>query len=123
MTADSIPLTAEQVSSLRSAESDWLKMTPEQEQFLLDLGPGQVCTFYGDQILKISGERMAKALEVAFKTACRAALEMLGSSSWESVDLKCETPALGQMYLRVTATDDQGKKASAIGMIPDPRGH
>jgi hypothetical protein len=119
---ESIPLTAEQAASLRSTESDWLKMTKEQEQFIRSTKPGWVCTIYGDELLRVSCSQMERAMEVAFKTACTAALQLLGSSI-EDVQITCDNLELGQTYLRVHATDGLGKTTSAIGMIPDPRAH
>lgn len=120
---NSIPLTAEQASSLRAIEGDWLRLTRDQEEFFRATEQGQVCTVYGDVILRVSQEQVTAAMEVAFKTGCRAALEMLGDSITEGVEITCDPPELGQTYLRVHVVDSLGKKASAIGLIPDPRAH
>ncbi|MBE2211199.1 MAG: hypothetical protein IAE66_06290 [Xanthomonadaceae bacterium] len=123
MNVESMPLTPEQIACIDSPEGDWLKLTPEQEKFFRDTGPGMVCTIYDGQLLRLSGEHMASCMEVAFKTASKAALELLGEPLTETVNLKVHSPEVGQAYLRVTATNDLGKSASAIGMIPDPRHH
>lgn len=123
MTVESMPLTREQIATMTGQPVDWLMLTAEQEDFMRTNAPGDVFMFYGDAILKLHEDRLAQIMEVAFKAACQAALELLGMPLNESVQIRCEAPAQGQTYLRVTATDDQGKQASAIGMIPDPRGH
>ena len=122
MSSASMPLTAEQRIAMRS-DSAWLKMTPEQEDFIRSTQPGQVCCFYDDNILRVTEEQMSRAMETAFKAAASSAAKDLGLTGHVAdFEIHCDPPELGQMFLRVTVTDDRGRKASAIGMIPDPRG-
>jgi hypothetical protein len=101
-----------------------MALTPDQHELIKSAGPGETCMFYGDELLCLSGDRLAAIHEVAFKTAAMAALKELRPDEDDSnMQFECESPALGQMYLRVTVTDSKGAKATAIGWIPDPRAH
>ena len=111
---DSIPLTPEQIASLDSTSSDFLRMTPAQERFLKSVGPGEVCTFYGTEILKVSQERLTAAMETGFKGAATAPAEALLKAGFESsIEFDYEPLALGQTWIRVTAKNSEGKQATA----------
>jgi hypothetical protein len=123
MNVESMPLTKEQIATMTGEPADWLMLTPEQEDFMRTNAPGEVFMFYGGSILKLHEDRLGMIMKVAFQAACRAALEMLDSPANDSVQIKCSVQVPGQTFVHVTATDARGKQASAIGMIPDPRGH
>ena len=118
-----ITLTAEQVDAMSNPDSDWLRMTQEQEQFIKSAAPDETCIFFEDVIIRLSKDRCEAIHEVAFKTALLAALEQIGATAESNVEVKCVPPELGQTFMRVTATDDTGKTATCVGMIPDPRVH
>lgn len=118
-----MPLTPAQIETNGKPGVEWLALTPEQEDFIRSAGPDEACTFYGDVIIRMPKARLEAAHESAFKTAATAALELIGATADTEVQVSIERPGLGQTYLRVTATDDTGKSATAIGMIPDPRDH
>lgn len=120
---DTIALTRDQVASLRAPEGDWLRMTPEQQHFIKSTPPGMTCFFFDEVIVRVSEAQLTAAMEVAFKTAANAALQLINSPQGVQVQLSCKKPELGQTYLTVTATDDDGRTANGIGMIPDPRMH
>lgn len=122
-TVTTLPLTQDQIEQLKSKEHPWMAMTPEQEELIRSAGPDEACTFYGDVIIRMPQATLEAAHEFAFKAAAKAALELIGATADTEVEVSLEKPELGQTYLRVTATDDTGKSATAIGMIPDPRGH
>ena len=79
---------------------------------------------YGDTFLLLSEAKVDAAMKAAFEAATNAALQMLGiTERYQVEDIDCDTPSLGQTYLRVTVRGTNGQQASAIGMIPDPRAH
>lgn len=113
-------LTPKQVAAMNS-DSPWLKTTPEQEKFIRECPKGHVITLYDDAFIQVTEDRMAAAMETAFKTAASSAAQQLGLTTGHEFKIECDQPELGQAFLRVTVTDDCGRKASAIGIIPDPR--
>lgn len=118
-----IPLTEDQVACMAS-DGDWLKLTPEQEKFVLGCPRDHVVMLLDNMLVRIDGNRVASAMASAFGTACEAAAKTLGLTRNEQVaDIDCDTPSLGTRFLRVTMRDVTGREASAIGMIPDPRAH
>jgi len=118
-----IPLTEDQVACMAS-DGDWLKLTPEQEQFVLGCPRDHVVMLLDNMLARIDGNRAASVMASAFGTACEAAAKTLGLTRNEQVaDIACDTPSLGARFLRVTMRDVTGREASAIGMIPDPRAH
>ena len=118
----SIRLNPDQVANLRSEEGDWLKMTKDQEAFINATGPDDVVAFIGDELVRVSAVEMAGAMESAFKTAVGAALQQLPGATIDNVTVTYDLPELGQEYLRVHAEAD-GRKATAVATIPDPRRH
>jgi hypothetical protein len=123
-TVDALPLTSEQIEIMRGeSDADWLKLTPEQESFLRSATPGQCCMFYGDEILKMPAPRLEEIMSVAFKAAATAAFHLLEVADDAEYEFDCEDPKFGQMYVRASARTPDGKTATAIGMIPDPRSH
>lgn len=118
-----IPLTEDQVACMAS-DGDWLKLTPEQEKFVLGCPRDHVVMLLDQSLVRVNGNRAASAMATAFGTACEAAAKLLGLTRNEEVaDIACDTPSLGSRFLRVTMRDVTGREASAIGMIPDPRAH
>lgn len=118
-----IRLTDAQISCI-SSEGDWLKLTPEQEKFVLGCPRDHVVMVLDDSLVKVNGNRAASAMATAFGAACEAAAKQLGLTRNEDVaGIACDTPGLGARFLRVTMRDVTGREASAIGMIPDPRAH
>lgn len=120
---ESIALTAEQVDALSNPDAGFMALTPEQHELIKTAAPDQVCMFYGDALIRFPKARMEPMLETAFKTAARAAMDLLGVTDDKIASIECDDMEFGQTYMRVSVTDDLGKKASAIGMIPDPRAH
>ena len=120
---ESMALNRQQIESMNNPEADWLGMTPEQEQFIKAAGANETCLFYGDEILRLQHGQLLAIYEVAFKAAANAAIKLLGATDGMNVRLDMDTPEIGQIFVRVTATEDTGKKAAAIGMVPDPRMH
>lgn len=120
MSIQSMPLTAFQRERM-SSDCEWVKLTSEQERFVRDSPQGHACLFYGDDIIRAPGDRIAEVLACAFKPAVNAAIAELGLAANSDFKIACEPPSPGQMFLRVTVTSDTGVSASAIGMIPDPR--
>jgi hypothetical protein len=118
-----IRLTADQIACMGS-DGDWLKLTPEQEKFVLGCPRDHVVMLLDNTLVRIDGNRAASAMATAFGVACEAAAKTLGLTRNEQVaDIRCDTPILGTQFLRVTMRDLSGREASAIGMIPDPRAH
>lgn len=122
-TIQSISLTREQIQQMIHPTSDWMRLTPEQEEFIRATGTGEQCTFYGDEILRLSNRQLEAIYEVAFKQAAAAALKELGRNLEEDIEVSIDSPEPGQLFVRVTVSDRTGKSASAIGMLPDPRTH
>lgn len=117
----SVPLTPEQVSVLANPDAAWLPLTKEQQELVKNAGPEEGCLFYGDYLYLLPLSRVEAMNKVAFDSAAFAAAEMLGVSGDEIESIECDTPRMGQAFLRVTVTDTQGRSATATGMIPDPR--
>lgn len=118
-----MPLTEDQVACMAS-DGDWLKLTSEQEKFVLACPRGHVVMLLDNMLVRVDGNRAASAMASAFRTACEAAAKTLGLTRNEQVaGIACDTPSLGARFLRVTMRDVKGREASAIGMIPDPRAH
>jgi hypothetical protein len=118
-----VPLTDEQVACM-SDDGDWLKLTPDQEKFVLGCPKDHVVMVLDNTLVQVNGNRAASVMATAFGAACEAAAKQLGLTRNEQVaDIACDTPGLGARYLRVTMRDVAGREASAIGMIPDPRAH
>lgn len=118
-----IPLTNEQIGCM-SSEGDWLKLTPDQEKFVLGCPRDHVVMLLDQSLVRVNGNRAASAMATAFGTACNTAAKLLELTRNEDIaDIQCDTPSLGTQFLRVTMRDVAGREASAIGMIPDPRAH
>lgn len=116
----SLRLTVDQQAALNN-DSYWLRMTAEQEQLVKTVGADETCIFYGDALIRLSKTKLVAMVEQAVKSAIRSALEILGTEKFAEFELDPMT--LGCTFMRVTVTDTDGKTASAIGALPDPRTH
>jgi len=102
--------------------SDWREVTAAERELMRSCGPGEVAIFYGDELVKITSERMLQIYRDAVNAAIKGAAEMLALEradeieSWNVDDFE-----MGQTFVRVTLTSKAGAQASAIGMIADPR--
>ncbi|MFT4255689.1 MAG: hypothetical protein QM599_01800 [Pseudoxanthomonas sp.] len=130
MTIQSLPLTRQQVEDMANPNSDWLRMTKEQEAFIAGTPDGFLCHLYDDAILRLSHAEFAAMMGEAWHTATLAAASLLlgRNVGMEAVlngglNVVIDPPEVGQTFVRVTCTDDMGRSASGIGMIPDPRAH
>ena len=121
-TYKSIPLTPDQQASMRSG-SDWLMLTAEQLALIKSTGPGETCMFFGNELIKLSNARLEAIQKVAFDEAAIKALQELGPSDDADVKFEVGDIALGQTFLRVTASDASGASATAVGTVPHPRTH
>lgn len=118
-----IRLNEDQIACM-SDDGDWLKLTPDQEKFVLGCPKDHVVMLLDNTLVRVNGNRAASVMATAFGAACEAAAKMLGLTRNEQVaDIACDTPGLGARFLRVTMRDVDGREVSAIGMIPDPRAH
>ncbi len=119
--SNSIRLNPNQMTATRSEEGDWLRLTPDQAEFLNATGPDEVCAIVGNELVRVSAVSMAAAMETAFKTAMAEALCQLPGATVNNVTVTYDPPELGQEYLRVHV-EAAGSKATATATIPDPRG-
>ncbi len=120
---ESMELTAEQMDCMNNPAVDWLRMTPEQEEFIRAAGPDETCMFYSDAIIRLPRVRLRAIYDAAVRSAIHAGMTQIGATKHTNFQTQCDELELGQTFVRVTVTDDTGKSASCIGMIPDPRAH
>ena len=120
---ESMELTVEQIDSMNNPNCDWLRMTPDQEEFIRASGPDETCTFYNNAIIRLPKDRLRAMYKAAVIAAIHAGMEQIGATKHTVFQTECDQPELGQTFIRVTVTDDTGRSAACIGMIPDPRMH
>lgn len=101
---------------------DWMQLTPEQYDLISSKGPEETCLYFGEDLIRVPTERFLAAFKHAFETGAQVAAGSLGisnSAGIESFDL--EAVEMGQKFLRVLVTSTDGRTASGVGVIPDPR--
>lgn len=76
----------------------------------------------GGEVVGIPVDRLNSALKVAFDTAAYEAIAALRMDDPDEIAaIDCDKPEVGAMFLRVTVRHVDGREASAVGAIPDPR--
>jgi hypothetical protein len=102
--------------------TDFRQVTQEELELVRSCGPDERCIVYDDRFIKLPIARILAMHEVAFKVAYTDALRLAEVEDADQL-VSCELDDIevGQTFLRVTVTDKQGRRTSAVGMLPDPR--
>lgn len=73
-------------------------------------------------IVEVPIDRLDAALKAAFDTGAYQAIAALSIKDPDEIAaIECDKPEVGATFLRVTVRHVDGRAASAVGAIPDPR--
>jgi hypothetical protein len=98
---------------------DWRRLTAKETELIRTAKPDQLCILRDEQVIRAKKAAVMAVYEHAFKSAAHQACQQLGIVSPDQLtDLDCE-PCDG--FVCVTATDGQGKTATAVAQVADPR--